>query len=78
MTVEPAAIEGHAVVFSVIVRPLLLAVVVGTVPDWRHEPEIRATLELLIPAVTLLPVVESPMVTVFPVASAFTATKVTV
>jgi len=33
VTVEPAAIEGQAVEFSVIVRPLALAVVVGTVPD---------------------------------------------
>ena len=32
-------------VFNVIVRPLLLAVVVGTVPDWRHEPEINATFD---------------------------------
>jgi hypothetical protein len=75
VTVVPAAIEGHAVEFSVIVTPVVLPTVVGTVPAWRHAPAINATLEVLM---AVGRAVEVPTVMVFPVASAFTATKVTV
>jgi hypothetical protein len=75
VTVVPAAIEGHALEFNVIVTPVVLPTVVGTLPDWRHEPAIKATVELLIAAGSA---VEVPIVTVLPVARAFTATNVTV
>ena len=33
VTVEPAAMEGHALEFSVIVTPVVVPTVVGMVPD---------------------------------------------
>jgi hypothetical protein len=75
VTVVPAAMDGHALEFNVIVTPEVVPTVVGVVPAWRHEPAIKATVELLMAVGSA---VEVPMVTVLPVARAFTATNVTV
>jgi hypothetical protein len=77
VTVAPAVIAVQKGDVNVIVSPLLFATV-PEVPAWRHEPEIRATVDGLIVDVTPLLAVESPIVIVFPVARAATATKVTV